>query len=130
MALNSVQLIGNLSEKPELKNVNGTPVTQFSIAENEIWTDKSGQRKESTQWHNIVVWGRSAENCSNYLSKGSKVFIQGKIKYDVYEKDGQKRYITKIIAQKVVFLDTRNGARQDDKSQPQPNEMNLDDIPF
>jgi|SRR5689334_6060548 len=106
MSLNKVMLIGNLGKDPELRfTPSGRAVARFSLATSEQWTDQQGQRQDRTEWHNIVVWGKQAESCGQYLSKGRQVFIEGSVRSRQYDdKEGQKRYITEIIAQRVQFL--------------------------
>lgn len=103
--MNKVIILGNVADKPNLKTLpNGTSVAEFSVATTERWTDAQGNKQESTEWHKITAWKKQAELCFDFLSKGSKVLVEGKIKTDSYEKDGQKRYITKINAQNVQFI--------------------------
>jgi single-strand DNA-binding protein len=108
--INKAILIGNLGTDPELKTTSsGTEVCEFSLATNESWTDKSGQKQEKTEWHKIVVWGKQADACSKYLSKGRSAFVEGKIKTRSWEdKDGNKRYTTEIVANDVQFLGGKN----------------------
>src|SRR3990167_3226163 len=105
-SLNKVILIGNLGQDPEKKVTgSGQTVVHFSVATSERWNDKSGQKQERTEWHRIVVYGPQAESCAQYLSKGRPVFIEGEVRYRQFEgKDGNKRYITEINAQRVQFL--------------------------
>lgn len=106
MALNKHMIIGNLGQNPELKYTPaGLAVTSFNIATNESWTDKAGQKQERTTWHRIVVWGKLAENCAQYLAKGRQVYIEGPVhERDWQDKDGQKRTSREITAQVVQFL--------------------------
>ena len=106
MSVNKVMLIGNLGKDPELRfTPSGRAVARFSVATSEQWTTPEGQKQERTEWHNVVVWGKQAESCGQYLSKGRQVFIDGSIRSRQYDdKEGQKRYITEIIAQRVQFL--------------------------
>lgn len=106
MSLNKVMLIGNLGKDPELRfTPSGRAVAKFSLATSEQWTTPEGQRQDRTEWHNIVVWGKQAETCGQYLSKGRQVFIEGSVRSRQYDdKEGQKRYITEIVAQRVQFL--------------------------
>src|SRR5262245_11369719 len=106
MSLNKAMLIGNLGKDPELRfTPSGRAVARFPVATSEQWTDANGQRQDRTEWHNIVVWGKQAESCGQYLSKGRQVFIEGSIRSRQYDdKEGQKRYITEVIAQRVQFL--------------------------
>jgi single-strand DNA-binding protein len=106
MSLNKVMLIGNLGKDPELRfTPSGRAVAKFSLATSEQWTTPEGQRQDRTEWHNIVVWGKQAETCGQYLSKGRQVYIEGSIRSRQYDdKEGQKRWITEVVAQRVQFL--------------------------
>ena len=107
-ALNRVQLIGYLGRDPESKyTTTGKRVTDFPIAITNRWKDESGETREHTEWMNIEAWGRLAETCHEYLGKGSLVYIEGRIKTDRYEDEGEIRYFTKVIAQSVQFLSDR-----------------------
>jgi len=107
-SINKVCLMGRLGKDPELKYTQqGNAVCGFSLATHEVWRDKAGEKQESMEWHNISVWGKVGENCSKYLKKGSHVYLEGQIKTDSYEKDGQKRYSTKIVAREVKFLNSK-----------------------
>ncbi|MBI5326588.1 MAG: single-stranded DNA-binding protein [Ignavibacteriae bacterium] len=108
-SLNRVTLIGNLGADPELRSTpQGTPVCTVNIATTERYKDKSGEWKDSTEWHKVVFWDRLADNVSKYLKKGSKVYVEGKLKYRQYEKDGITRYMTEIYAQSMVMM-TKEG---------------------
>jgi single-strand DNA-binding protein len=107
--LNKVMLIGNLGKDPEVRYTQGgQAVANFSLATNESWTDKAGQKQERTEWHRIVVWGKAAELCGEYLSKGRQVYIEGKLQTREWtNKEGQKQYSTEVVASPVggvVFL--------------------------
>jgi single-strand DNA-binding protein len=147
MSLNKVMLIGNLGKDPEVRYTQtGSAVANFSIATTEQWNDRDGKKQERTEWHNIVVWGKSAEHCGQYLSKGRQVFIEGSIRTRSYDdKSGNKRYITEIVAQRVQFLGGAGGSRvsqQQQDSGPFGDDMGMgggggggqgpsdDDIPF
>jgi len=133
-------LIGNLGSDPELRNTaTGQSVATFNIATNRKWTDKSGQNQEQTEWHRIVVWGRQAENCQQYLSKGRQVYIEGRLQTRQWDdKDGNKRYTTEIVAQSVQFLNSGGRGQTDDSGsgpvgQAPPEFASTgtdDDIPF
>jgi single-strand DNA-binding protein len=141
MSLNKVMLIGNLGKDPEVRfTPSGRAVAKFSLATSEQWTTPEGQRQDRTEWHNIVVWGKQAETCGQYLSKGRQVFIEGSIRSRQYDdKEGQKRWITEIVAQRVQFLGggrgdgagagARGGASGGDEAPPAPMPED-DDIPF
>lgn len=152
MSINKVMLIGRLGQDPELKYTpSGSAVCNFSLATSESWTDKSGQKQEKTEWHRVVVWGKLAELCNQYLAKGRQAFIEGSLQTRQWDdKQGQKRYTTEINAKNVQFLGGQAGAsqgrgQQDDYSQmgPQNNSVmnqeydistdsnfTADDIPF
>jgi single-strand DNA-binding protein len=104
--VNKVILVGHLGADPDMRYTpSGQGVCELRLATSESWNDKNGQRQERTEWHRIVVWGKRAEVCSKYLSKGRQVFVEGRIQTRTYDdKDGNKRYITEIIANDVQFL--------------------------
>lgn len=144
MSLNKAQLIGYLGGDPDVKHTpSGQTVANFSVATNESWKDKDGNKQERTEWHRIVVWGKTAENCGKYLSKGRQVYIEGRIQTRNYDdKDGVKRYITEIVAERVDFLgggdkDERGGSsggsgggNDRGRSDGPPSSAPDDDIPF
>lgn len=103
---NQVQLIGNLGKKPEMKNLsNGKQLVTFSLATSDFYLDNKGERKQETQWHNCVAWGKTAQIIDKYLDKGSEIALNGKLVYRHYEdKDGNKRYITEVVANEIVML--------------------------
>ncbi len=107
---NSVKLIGNVGQAPEIKTLeNGRKVANFSIATNETYTNKDGERVTQTYWHNLVAWGKTAEIIENYVDKGKEVAIEGKLTNRSYEtKDGQKRYITEIVVNEILLLGTKS----------------------
>jgi single-strand DNA-binding protein len=111
-SVNKVILIGNLGRDPELRYTQGgSPVTNFTLATNERWRDKDGNNQERTEWHRVVVWGRSAENCAQYLQKGRSVYIEGRLQTREWEdKDGNKRQTTEVNAMAVQFLGGRGAA--------------------
>lgn len=104
--VNKVILVGNLGKDPEVRfTPNGKALAKFPVATSEKWTDQDGNRQERTEWHNVVVWGKQAETCGQYLSKGRQVYVEGAIRSRQYDdKDGNKRYITEIVARDVRFL--------------------------
>ena len=106
MSLNKVMLIGHLGQDPEVTYTQGgVAIAKFSIATTEKWNDKNtGEKKEKTEWHRIKVFDKRAENAGRYLSKGKQVYIEGKIQYYQYEKDGNTMYGTDILAEKIQFL--------------------------
>ena len=108
-SVNKVILIGNLGKDPEVKYTpSGTPVAKFSLATNERFKDKAGEWQDRTEWHNIVAWQRLAEIVGEYVKKGQKVYIEGRIQTRSWDdKDGQKKYMTEIIANDLVLLGGR-----------------------
>ncbi|MBN22010.1 MAG: single-stranded DNA-binding protein [Bdellovibrionaceae bacterium] len=124
MSVNKVILVGRLGQDPEVKQTGGgSSVANFSLATNETWVDKQGQRQERTEWHRIVVWGRLAELCGQYLSKGRQAYLEGKLQTRQWQdKDGQTRYTTEVQAQTVQFLGGQSAsAGQSSYGQSQPN---------
>lgn len=108
MSVNKVLLIGRLGNNPEIRYTNtGTAVANFNLATSENWNDKNGQRQERTEWHRVVVWGKLAELCEKYLSKGRQCFVEGRLQTRSWDdKDGNKRYTTEIVASTIQFLGT------------------------
>jgi len=136
-SLNKVMLIGNLGKDPELKYTpSGVAVATFSLATSEQWKDQDGNAQEKTEWHNIVAWRKLAEIVGEYLKKGKKVYIEGKLQTRNYEKDGVKRYITEIVADQLIMLDgggQRNGggtAAAESVPAPSGEAPKEDDLPF
>jgi len=134
--VNKVILIGNLGRDPEIRHTTGgAAVANLALATSESWKDKqTGERVERTEWHRVVAWGRLAEICGEYLSKGSKVYIEGSLETREWDKDGEKRYTTEIKAREMQMLDSKGGGqRERPKEQPrpqaQPDDLD-DDIPF
>ncbi len=110
--VNKVIIIGRLGTDPETKTVStGNAVTRMSVATSENWVDRDGQKQERTEWHRIVVWGKLAEICGKYLSKGRQVFVEGRLQTRSWEDNqGQKRYTTEIVATNIQFLGAQNSA--------------------
>lgn len=108
-ALNRVQLIGRLGRDPETRFMqNGRNVTSFSVAVNHYWRNSEGETREDTDWFNIDAWGRLGEICQEYLRKGSLVYLEGRLHTDRYEKDGEVRYFTRVVASHMQMLDRRD----------------------
>ena len=104
MSINKVMLIGRLGQDPELKYTpSGAAVCNFSMATSDSWTDKAGQKQERTEWHRIVVWGKLAELCNQYLAKGRQAFVEGSLQTRSWEKDGKKSYATEVIMENFQF---------------------------
>ncbi len=134
--LNKATLIGNLGGDPEVRYTqSGTAVANFTIATSERWKDKDGQQQEQTEWHRIVAFARLGEICGEYLSKGSKVYIEGRIQTRSWEdKDGNKRYTTEIVAREMKMLDSKPGAGSSGGGYTEPPlaepRMGGDEVPF
>jgi len=136
--INKVILIGNLAADPEIRYTKeGTPVTSFRMATTEKWKGQDGQTQEQTEWHNIVAWRRLAEICHEYLGKGSRVFIEGKLQTRKWQdQNGNDRYTTEIVAREVKMLSAKkesNGASAPPNGSgndfPEPPMMD-GDVPF
>ncbi len=112
--LNKVMLIGRLGRDPEMRYTpTGKPVTSFSVATNRTWVTADGERREATEWFNVVAWRELAEICHQYLAKGSKVYVEGRLQTRSWEsQDGQKHYRTEVVADEMIILDQRSGGAQ------------------
>lgn len=126
MSVNKVILLGRLGQDPEVKYTpSGQTVCNFSLATSESWTDKNGQKQEKTEWHRVVVWGKLADLCNQYLNKGRQVFVEGKLQTRSWDdKSGNKRYTTEITANTVQFLGVTAGASNNSTFAPSENESN------
>tara|TARA_B100000427_G_scaffold245297_1_gene208342 strand:+ start:812 stop:1234 length:423 start_codon:yes stop_codon:yes gene_type:complete len=138
-SVNKALIIGNLGQDPEIKYTqSGSPVANLSVATSERWKDKNtGEQKEQTEWHRVVVFGRLAEIAEQYLKKGSKIFIEGKIQTrDWEDADGNKKYTTEVVAREMTMLDSKASMSSDASSSDSPSkEASKDDsfeedIPF
>ena len=106
MSVNKVILVGRLGQNPEVRHTpSGAAVANFSVATNESWVDTSGQKQDRTEWHKVVVWGKLAELCGQYLAKGRQVYLEGRLQTrQLQDKDNQTKYTTEVQAQTVQFL--------------------------
>ncbi len=114
--VNKVILVGNLGRDPELRSTpSGQPVASFSLATTRRWRDKSGQRQEQTEWHNIVVWGKQAEIAGQYLTKGKQIFLEGRLQTRSWDdkQSGEKKYRTEIVCDNFQMLGTKGGGGGD-----------------
>jgi len=149
MYLNKAMIFGNLTRDPELKALpSGMNVCSFSLATNRVYNDRDGKRQENTDYHNITVFGKQAENCAKYLTKGSSTYVEGRLQTRSWEKDGQKHYRTEVIADRVQFgpkggsgggapaeTPANDSPKKDDGKAPAmpdypEEEINPEDIPF
>lgn len=136
--LNKVMLIGHLGNDPESRQAGGNTVCNFTVATSESYKDSKGDTIERTEWHRIVVWGKLAEICKQYLAKGRQVYIEGKLQTRSWEKDGQKQYTTEIVASAMQMLgkgDGQGSSRTEPTTaaaQAQPSEayQEKDELPF
>ena len=144
MYLNKAMVYWNLTRDPELKALpGGTNVCSFALATNRIYNDRDGKRQEATDYHNVVVFGKQADNCAKYLSKGNSAYVEGRMQTRSWDKDGQKQYRTEIVADRVQFGPKGSGSSSsgasvapanDSKAPTMPDypeeEINPEDIPF
>jgi single-strand DNA-binding protein len=141
-SVNKAIILGNLGKDPELRHTQGgKAVCTLRVATNEVWTDQAGERKERTEWHTIVVWGRQAENCNQYLKKGRSVYVEGRLTTRKWQdKEGHDRYSTEVVADRVQFVGGGKGEGagaggggggfDDAHLEPPPSGSGDDDIPF
>jgi single-strand DNA-binding protein len=128
LGVNKVILIGNLGRDPELRYTpSGSAVVSFTLATTERWNDKSGQRQEKTEWHNVVAWARLAELVNQYLKKGRSAYVEGRITTRSWDdRDGNKKYRTEIIANQIQFLGGSGGNdTHSSPSEPQENDFDF-----
>jgi single-strand DNA-binding protein len=142
MGVNKVILVGNLGANPEIRSTqSGQKVANLRLATTERWTDKNGQRQEQTEWHRVVVFGKLADICSQYLVKGRQIYVEGRIQTRQWQdQQGQKRFSTEVVAQVIQMLGSRQdgGAREDAGAMMPPDDSASgdfgggpdDDIPF
>lgn len=139
--VNKVILVGRLGKDPEIRHLeNGSTVANFSMATSEVYKDRqTGERREDTEWHNVVIWGKLAEVAEKYVKKGDMIYIEGKLKTRSWEKDGVTRYTTEVVANSMTML----GGGSQQQSQPsspgvqdangnvtRPEDGPTDDLPF
>ena len=133
--MNKILVIGNLGRDPEMRYTpNGQAVTSFSVATNRRYTTADGESHDETEWFRVSVWGRQAETCNQYLSKGKKVYVEGRLSSRTYEtRDGQTRFSIDIFATDVRFLDAAGPRAEEvpqDLEQPGEGPTEADDLPF
>ncbi|NVN95445.1 MAG: single-stranded DNA-binding protein [Bacteroidetes bacterium] len=135
--VNKVILVGNLGKDPEITNIgNDVKKAAFSLATSESYKTKDGNKVDQTEWHNIVLWRGLADIAERFLHKGSKIYLEGKIKYRTYDdKDGNKRYITEIVGDTFTMLDSKQGGQDGGSNTPPPVPIDIpngpeDDLPF
>lgn len=137
--VNKVIVVGRLGADPEVKNISPEQtVARLSVATSESWNDRNGQKQERTEWHRIVVWGKLAELCGKYLSKGRQVYLEGKLQTRSWEDDqGVKKYTTEIVANTVQFLGSTQSAGANNSNNnfadnfgPEPSFDSGEELPF
>lgn len=144
VSLNKVMIIGNVGGDPEMRfTPGGHPVTSFGVATNWVFTTPEGERKQETEWFNVVTWNRLAEQCNQFLNKGRLVYVEGRLRTRSWEgQDGQKHYRTEVVANRVTFLDRQAAASSTEEppADEKPSDAKIDeagsgdlepeDIPF
>ena len=137
VSLNKIMVIGNVGTEPDMRYTpSGAPVTSFRLATNRVYNTAEGERREETEWFTIVAWSRLAEQCSQFLSKGRRAYVEGRFRSRTWTgQDGQPRVANEIIAERVLFLDrpSEGGASrgtEGDDAAGDPSRMSPDDLPF
>jgi single-strand DNA-binding protein len=144
VSLNKVMIMGNLGKDPEMRYMaDGTAMTKFSVAANRNYTTPDGERREETEWFNVVAWRKLAEQCSQFLQKGRRVYVEGRLQtrsWEDQERPGQKHYMTEVVAERVLFLDRAGAGGGDEREygsreygappESSPPDMTPEDIPF
>jgi single-strand DNA-binding protein len=143
--LNKIMVIGHLGAPPEMRfSPNGNPVTTFRIATSRYYKDQAGERKSETEWFTVVTWNRLAESCNQYLDKGKRAYVEGRLRTRQWEnQEGQKRTQVEIVAERVLFLDKRESVGPTGNGKPntapaaangdkviEEDEMSPEDLPF
>ncbi len=126
-SLNKIMLIGNVGSDPEMRySPNGKAITSFRMATNYRYAGSDGERREETEWFRVSVWGRQAENCNQFLSKGKRIYVEGRLRSSSWEgQDGQMRTSLEVSANRVIFLD-----RVAPASLPEEGDLEPQDLPF
>jgi len=129
--LNKVMIIGNIGTDPEMRfTPNGNPVTTFRIATSRVYTGSDGERKQETEWFTVVTWNKLAESCNQFLTKGRRAYVEGRLRTRAWEsQDGQKRSRVEIVADRVLFLDRQAAATLGEDAKFE-EEMEAEDLPF
>jgi single-strand DNA-binding protein len=134
VSVNRITIIGNLGNEPEMRfTPSGRPVTSFRVATNWRYTTPEGERKEETEWFSVVAWGRLAEQCNQFLTKGRLVYVEGRLRLRTWDgQDGQRRARNEIVADRVKFLDRQAAiiAAENKTDESETGDIEPDDIPF
>lgn len=130
--LNKVMIIGNLGKDPEMRfTANGSAVANFNVAVSRQYAGSDGERREDTEWFTVVAWNKLAEQCNQFLQKGKKVYVEGRLQTRSWDgQDGQKRYRTEVVAQEVQFLDRAGGPGGGPRDPMDSDITDPDDLPF
>jgi single-strand DNA-binding protein len=130
--LNKVMIIGNVGTDPEMRfTPNGNPVTSFRVATSRFFTNPEGERKQETEWFTVTAWNKLAESCNQYLTKGKRAYIEGRLRTRVWEgQDGQKRTQVEIVAERVLFLDRQAAVAPLKEEAKADEEIEAEDLPF
>lgn len=135
--LNKIMVIGNVGTDPEMRYTpNGNPVTSFRLATSRSYTTADGERRQETEWFTIVAWNQLAEQCNQYLAKGRRAYVEGRLRSSTWEgQDGKTRFRNEISANRVIFLDRAPGQQGEegesgDTSEEAPGQVNAEDLPF
>ncbi len=130
--LNKVMIIGNVGTDPEMRfTPNGNPVTSFRVATSRFFTNPEGERKQETEWFTVTAWNKLAESCNQYLAKGRRAYVEGRLRTRVWEgQDGQKRTQVEIVAERVLFLDRQAATAPLKEEAKADEEIEAEDLPF
>lgn len=130
--LNKVMIIGNVGTDPEMRYTpNGNPVTSFRIASSRAYTSPEGERKQETEWFTVVAWNKLAESCNEYLKKGKRAYVEGRLRTHAWEgQDGQKRSRVEIVAERVLFLDRQMSVAPLTEEAKVGDDIDVDELPF
>ena len=130
--LNKVMIIGNVGTDPEMRfTPNGNPVTSFRVATSRFFTSPEGERKQETEWFTVTAWNKLAESCNQYLAKGRRAYVEGRLRSRVWEgQDGQKRTQVEIVAERVLFLDRQAAVAPLKEEAKADEEIEAEDLPF
>ncbi len=132
-SLNKIMVIGNLGTDPEMRfTPSGSQVTSFRLAATWNYTTSEGERKQETEWFTVTTWGKQAETCNQFLAKGRRAYVEGRLRTSSWEgQDGQKRFKTEIVADRVIFLDRPGAAPLPDETEELgAEEIQAEDLPF
>lgn len=130
--LNKVMIIGRMGRNPEMRYTpSGKPVTSFSVVTNRSWVNAEGERREDTEWFNVVAWGNLAEICKQYLTKGQQLYVEGRLQTRGWEdQDGKKHYRTELVASEMIILGERRGPEAAEESLAGEAEFESNEFPF